>query len=296
MRGVPRRVGCAPGPRGCPVQAPYCRHPHFVNVIEAVGERQRRSIQAYLVATAGPVVLGASSLLVRDVVEPGAVALVLLLTVLGAALSGGRGPATAAVLLSFIALSVRYLVDGTSPYDLQEFQVMAVFVIVALVAGELVRRGLESQVRIARAKFREARLGRVLAAASAGVALDNLVGMVEHELADELELEMVRYEPESRTSTDYHVDPRGDLHRKDERLSGLQLRLPAEPVRVPVEVAGREFGQLLLIPQGRSHVTREQLLLTANFASLLAGLLDESPRPSGPASQRRSRRDDRGET
>lgn len=209
---------------------------------------------------------------------------------------GRAGAARLAVLFSFVALSAHHALHGGSLFDLAEFQVVALFLVVALAAAELADRAMKIREQLARAEFREARLGRVLAAASAGVSLDNLVAMVEYELADELDLDMVRYESDPRTSSVYHLDRQGGLNRDGERLSGLQLRLPPEPVLVPVRSGGTECGQLVLIPRGRSAVSEEQLLLTTNFASVLAGLVPEADPSSGPASGGRLRRDDRAES
>ncbi len=245
-------------------------------VSEAARLRRRRAGWGYLVALVGPVVTCLGYVAVHEVVDPGIFALVLVPSVLGAAVLGGRTPAAGAAVLSFIGLDLFHEPPSGWPrFSLQEVELLGAFVLVAAATVALARWGMDTRERQVRAEMRWDRLGRVLEAVSAGVSARQLVPIVEHELTDELDLDMVRYEREPRTTCDYDVGRHGGLHHAGERLEGLHLRLPAEPVRVPMQFRGHDLGQLVLIPGRGGPVSEDQLLLTANLSSVLAETLHE---------------------
>lgn len=264
-------------------------------VNETAGRPRRRVGWGYLVALVGPAVTSVGYVAVNEFVPPGVFAMALVLSVLGATVLGGRAPAAGAVALAFIGLDLFHEPPSGWPrFTLQEIELLGSFVVVAVAAVVLVHWGMDRRERQVRAEQRWDRLGRVLEAVSTGVSPRQVVPMVEHELTDELGLEMTRYEPEPRTTCDYHVGRHGGLHHGGERLAGLHLRLPAEPVRVPVQFRRDDLGQIVLIPDRGGPVTEDQLLLTANLASVLAETLHEqrvggradSGSPPGPQDSR----------
>lgn len=245
-------------------------------VKEADTLHRRRVGWGYLVALAGPAVTSAGYVAVHEFVPPGIFAMVLVLSVLGAAVLGGRTPGAGAAGLSFIGLDLFHEPPSGWPrFSLQEVELLGAFVLVAAATVALVHWGVGTRERQVRAQQRWDRLGRVLEVVSAGVSARQLVPIVEHELTHELDLAMARYEPEPRTTCDYDVGRHGGLHHDGERLEGLHLRLPAEPVRVPMQFRGHDLGQLVLIPGRGGPVTEDQLLLTANLGSVLAETLYE---------------------
>lgn len=235
---------------------------------------RRRGGWGYVVALVGPAVTSAGYVAVHEYVPPGVFAMALVLSVLGAAVLGGSTPAAGAAALSFIGLDLFHEPPSGWPrFSLEEVELLGSFLVVAGATVVLVNWGLEMRGRQVRAELRWERLGRVLEAVSVGVSARQLVPMVEHELTDELDLDMARYEPEPRTTCEYHVGRHGGLHHGGDRLEGLHLRLPDEPVRVPVQYRGDDLGQLVLIPDRGGPVTEDQLLLTANLVSVLAEAL-----------------------
>lgn len=245
-------------------------------VSEGARLRRRRAGWGYLVALVGPVVTCLGYVVVHEVVGPGILAMALVTSVLGAAVLGGRAPGAGAAVLSLIGLDLFHEPPGGWPrFSLQEVELLGSFALVATATVALVNWGMETRERQVRAEMRWGRLGRVLETVSAGVSAGQLVPIVEHELTDELGLDMARYEREPRTTCDYHVGRHGGLHHDGERLEGLRLRLPAEPVRVPMQFRGHDLGQLVLIPGRGGPVSEDQLLLTANLCSVLAETLHE---------------------
>lgn len=243
---------------------------------EAAERRRRRRGWGYLVALVGPAVTSAVYVAVHESVPPSVFAMALVLSVLGAAVLGGSLPAAGAAALSFIGLDLFHEPpSGWPSFSLDEVELLGSFVVVAGATIGLVNWGLQTRERQVRAELRWERLGRVLDAVSAGVSAHQLVPMVEHELTDELDLDMVRYEPEPRTTCEYHVGRHGGLHHGGDRLEGPHLRLPDEPVRVPVQFRGDDLGQLVLIPGRGGPLTEDQLLLTANLTAVLAESLHD---------------------
>lgn len=246
-------------------------------VSQATAPRSRGRVGwGYLVAVLGPTVTCAGYVAVRDLVDPGILAMVLVPSVLGAAVLGGRLPAAGALALSFMGLDLFHEPSSGWPrLDLQEVELLVGFVVVAVVAVALLELGLHTREQQVRAETRWSRLSRVLEAVAVDVSSDQLVPLVEHELTDELELELARYEPEPRTTCDYHVGRHGGLHHDGRRLSEQHLHLPAEPVRIRVEHQRRDFGQMVLVPRRSHAVSEDQLLLAANLVAVLAEKLDE---------------------
>lgn len=244
---------------------------------EMAQHASRWQIYSYLIAVVGSVGIPAAAIPARALVQPATVALVLVLVVLMSAMLGGRGPAWAAAILGFLAFDLFH----TTPYyrfhmdQIEELEIALVFIAIAAIAGEIAVQALEAREAVLRAEFRQARLGRVLGAASSGVGRAQLTRMIEHELVDELQLDTVRYEPEPRTSTRYRIDDRGQLLDRND-IPSSRLRLPNEPVAIEVTTGGRDLGQLVLIPECERPVTDDQLFLAANLAALLAGLIHEA--------------------
>lgn len=256
-------------------------------VSEAATLRRRRVGWGYLVAVIGPAATSAGYMAVHAFVPPGIFAMLLVVSVLGAAVLGGPIPAAGAAALSFIGLDLFHEAPSGWPrFSLQEVELLGGFVLVAAATIALVHWGMEARERQVRAEQRWDRLGRVLEAVSAGVSARQLAPIVEHELTDELDLDMVRYEEEPRTTCHYEVGRHGGLRHDGESMEGLRLRLPAEPVRVPVQFRGHDLGQLVLIPGRGGPVTEDQLLLTANLTSVLAETLHDQRAggPTGPGS------------
>lgn len=230
---------------------------------------------AYVVAIVGPTATSLGYLAVHDVVDASVFALALVPSVLAAAVLGGRAPALSAGLLSFVGLNLFHEPPrGWPRFELQELELLGSFALVIAAVIELVHWGRGRVERRVRAEFRWERLDRTRVAVAAGVRARQLTRMVEHELADELDLDMARYEPRPRTTCSYRVGRHGGLYRGGDGLSGLHLRLPAEPVGVDVRFRRRDLGQMVLIPRRSGPVTEDQLLLVANLIEVLAEALE----------------------
>jgi K+-sensing histidine kinase KdpD len=243
-------------------------------------ERQRRLslLYGYTVAVVGAGGGALLSLIPRGAVDLAIIVLLLVTVVLAAALVGGRGPAWVAALLSSAVFDLFHV----APYgrltidNPQEIEVMIAFALIAFLVGEMAVAGLGAREKILRTEFREARIGRILAASAAGADRELVVQMIGHELADELDLDDVRYEPNARTTCHYRIDQDGQLYHHADPVT-IRRQLPAEPVSVPVRAGSHDFGQLVLIAGSEHAVDEHQLLMAAHMASLLAGLLHAVP-------------------
>lgn len=245
--------------------------PRILPVTEEESARLRRAGWGYVVAVVGPLAASAGYVAAHDSVPLAVFAMVLLLCVLGVTVLNGPVPAVLAAGLSFVGLDLFHEPpSGWPQFSLQEVELLVGFVVVAGAAVALVTWGMDLRERQVRAELRWNRLDRVLGAVAAGVTGEQLVPLVARELTDELGLELVRYEPEPRTTCDYHVGRHGGLRHGKDRLTGLHLRFPGEPVRVPVQCRGEDLGQLVLVPAESGPVTEDQLVLAANVGSVLA--------------------------
>lgn len=244
-------------------------------------ERQRRLslLYGYLIAVGVAAAGALLALIPRGAVDLAIIVLLLVTGVLAAALVGGRGPAWTAALAASLVFDLFHV----APYgrltidDPQEIEVMIAFALIALVVSEMAVGGIGAREKVLRTEFREARIGRILAASSAGADRDLVVDMIRHELVDELGLDDVRYEPDARTTCHYRIDHDGQLYHHADPLGNLRQRLPNEPVSVPVRAGHHDFGQLVLLPDAAREVDDHQLLMAAHMGALLAGLLHAVP-------------------
>jgi len=246
---------------------------------EAERRRLRRLFTSYAIALTGPLAVTLLTIPVRDASEPATIALLLVVVVLLAAFNGGRGPAWTASLASFVTFDLFH----TAPFGqlridrVEELEIAIALVAIGLLIGELAVAGLNTREKILRTEFREARVGRVLAASALGIDRDALAELITHELVDELDLERAGFEPDAHSTCHYRIDYEGRLFHHAAHLEGRRQRLPSQPISVPVRAGTHDFGQLVLVPRTAGPVDDQQLLLAARLASLLAGLIHEVP-------------------
>jgi len=211
---------------------------------EGSGSGERLLALAVVVAVAGPVAAALVMLPLRAQLRTSNVALILVLTVLVAAIMGGRlggavAAISAAVSLDFLFTRPYYSFSISSGGDVQT---VALLLVVGLVVGEIVARSRRSHA-VARRSSREAeRLRHLAELAAGGESTGRLVALVQSELTSLLDLKSCRFERPPFRSTLPQLRHRGvrvDAGQPD--AGGLNSQL-----ELPVRGGGQLLGRFVL--------------------------------------------------
>jgi K+-sensing histidine kinase KdpD len=201
------------------------------------------AVRHILLAVVAPVVVTIALVPLRDHVNAANLALLLVLVVLGVALTGGR--VVAAVAGAMTALAFDFLL--TVPYGAftirsrDDILTTVLLVVVGLVAGEIVARARRSEAE-ARAQHSEVeRVHRRAELAAGGEPPGRLIARTGDELAAMLGLVDVRYVRGPAPSTMAVLTHWGAL------LPGGPSPTGAETVALPVRAHGRDVGHFELV-------------------------------------------------
>jgi Domain of unknown function (DUF4118) len=200
-------------------------------------------VKHVLLAVVGPVAVTIALVPLRDHVSPANLALVLVLVVLGVALTGGR--VVAAVAGATTALAFDFFL--TVPYGAftirssDDILTTVLLVVVGLVAGEIVHRARRSKADATAQRSEVARVHRRAELAAGGEPPGRLITRTSEELASMLGLVDIRYE-------------RGPAPPAMATLTHWGALLPAGPaptgaetVALPVRAHGRDLGHFELV-------------------------------------------------
>jgi K+-sensing histidine kinase KdpD len=127
---------------------------------------------AWLVALAGPVVVSAALIPLRDSIRTSNVSLVLVLVVVAAAVMGGRATGAVAAVVSAASFDFFF----TRPYysftinNRDDVETAVLLIAVGLIVGELVVRARRSQVQAAASRAEVVRVRRLSELAAGGAA------------------------------------------------------------------------------------------------------------------------------
>jgi hypothetical protein len=199
---------------------------------------------AWVVALAGPVVVSAALVPLRDNIRTSNVSLVLVLVVVVAALVGGRVGGAVAALVSFASFDFFF----TRPYysftinARDDIETAVLLLVVGLVVGELVVRNRRSESRAAESRAEVVRVRRLSELAAGGEPAGRLIGIVQGELVTLLPVRGGAFEP---------VPFRSELPE----LTHQGVRIPGSAdaevpeigtVALPVYGGGRPLGRFVL--------------------------------------------------
>jgi hypothetical protein len=200
-------------------------------------------VKQILLAVVGPVVLTVALVPLRDHVGAANLALVLVLVVLGVAVTGGR--VVAAVAGATTALAFDFFL--TVPYGAfsirrsDDLLTTVLLVIVGLVAGDIVARARRSEAEASAQRSEVERVHRRAELAAGGEPPGRMIARTGDELAAMLGLVDVRYERGTAPSTMPVLTHWGALPPGGPAPTG------AEIVALPVRAHGRDLGHFELV-------------------------------------------------
>ncbi len=207
------------------------------------------SAPGYVIGGLGPIAVAALLVPLRDHVQTANLALVMVLVVVLAAAVGGRGAAALAAVVS--AVSFDFFL--TQPYlslqieSADDLETMVILLVIGAVVGQIVVQARRNRRAAQRGANDIARLHRVAELASSGASVDELVEMLEMELAEELHLRECHYEPAAIVRSLPRLERNGAITGLHEHhFVDRGLTLPPE-TELPVIGRGRQIGRFVLV-------------------------------------------------
>jgi hypothetical protein len=200
---------------------------------------------AWVVALAGPVVVSAALIPLRNDVRTSNESLVLVLVVVVAAVVGGRLGGVVAALVSFLSFDFFF----TRPYysftisSREDIETAVLLLVVGLIVGEVVVRARRSQTQAAVSRAEVVRVRRLSELAAGGEPAGRLIGIVQGEIVSLLHVRQCRFE-----SRPFHEDLPEVTHQ-GVRIPGIDVpegSADGGRVSLPVYGAGRPVGRFIL--------------------------------------------------
>jgi hypothetical protein len=237
----------------------------------------RLGLVGFTVAVFGPIAVASALLPFRDDIQASNVALVLVLSVLVAAVVGDRAGGAIAALVAAVSFDFLF----TRPYysfsinNGDDVQTVVLLLAVGLVVGEIVAQSRRSQA-VAQRRSREAEYLRHLAElAAGGESPGRLVTVVQNELTAILGLKSCRFERPPFQTTLPQLRHRGVRIDGDiDGPGGLSSQ-----VELPVRGGGRVVGRFVLTMPAEGTGMRlpgESRALAAALADQLGAALVDS--------------------
>jgi K+-sensing histidine kinase KdpD len=207
-------------------------------------ERAQRLI-GFALAVAAPLVVCLAMVAVRDDIDRSTASLVLVLPVVLVAVVGGRAAAAVAA---------------------EDVEAALILLAVGFLVGQLVASETRSRVRSTARRAQVDALVAVVHATAGRITAQELADQTVAALTELLDLR------EGRWSPGYHGAAHPLLGR-DGEVSGMNASTDRAPfaasgVELPVTVGGHELGRLILVPAGRTAISREERLVAVAIADV----------------------------
>ena len=236
------------------------------------------SIAGYVVAAVGPIVVAALLVPLRDELVSTNLALILVLTVVLAAVIGGRGPGAVAAVVA----TVSYDFFLTRPYltfridSADDIETTFILLFIGLIVGQVAVVARQSRTAAARGSEEVARLHRVADLVASGNPVDEIVQQVSSELTGMLSLRGCRFEEPPFTVQPGlpTVERNGTISgTKTHRFVGGGFAMPAEGAVLPVQGRGRPVGRFVLEPGDPHGASVEELVVAVALADHLGAAI-----------------------
>jgi K+-sensing histidine kinase KdpD len=147
------------------------------------------------------------------------------------------------------------------------------FVVVALIVGELAIRSRQHQSAVVEGRSELARIHAVAERISDGEEPDFVLIAVAAELRDLLNLQDCRFVREQPTGKGARIESDGSVHLNPIRWPSSTAGLPTNHVELPVRGGGKVIGTFILTPTPTSPVSHEQCMVAVALADQLGTAL-----------------------
>ena len=211
----------------------------------------------------------------RSTIDNTNVALVLVLVIVAAASFGGRAAGVttsvvAALAFNFFHTQPYYSLRISDRYDIITTILLAV---VGLAVGEIAVLSHRHEVVAGEHATGARHLERVAGLVASGASESDVWDAVRAGLVAELGLASCRFDPGVGLTHLPRIERDGRLLEGERYFTGGGFALPAEGAEILVEQQGRTLGRLVLEPEGRRAVSRDQRRVGIALADQLAVVL-----------------------
>lgn len=246
-----------------------------------IGGREDSQVVGYAIGGLGPIALAALLTTVRSEIDNANLALILVLVVLLAAVTGGRGPG----LLAAVVTTLSYDFFLTRPYlsltidSADDVETTVILLIIGLVVGQVAVVARRSRSAAARGSDEVARLHRVAERAASGAPVDEIVTDVCSEIAGLLDLRDCRFERPPFGAPLPRIERNGAISGvTTRRYVGDGFTLPEEGVELPVLGRGVQVGRFVLEPGETHGAPIEELVVAVALADQLGATIAAAER------------------
>jgi hypothetical protein len=212
---------------------------------------------------------------VRGDIQNANVALVLVLFVLLAAVTGGRGAAATSAFVAAIAFDFFH----TRPYgslkisDGNDVLTTLLLLAVGLAVGEIAIRSQRVHAQRDDEQRQLRRMQRIAGLAAGGEGIDDLLLAVTAELIETLELRNCWFERPPFLAGLPRLERTGVVETTEHHYANGHFELPREGAALPVVAGGRTLGRFVLIPTPGLGISRERRLSAIALADQVGAAL-----------------------
>ncbi len=242
---------------------------------------QQQTIAGYVVAVLAPIAVAALLVPLRDELVSTNLALILVLTVVVAAVVGGRGPGVVAAVVATIA----YDFFLTRPYlsftidSADDIETTFILLVIGLVVGQLAVVARRRRSAAERGSEEVARLHQVANLVAGGAPIDEIVERVTAELTQMLDLRECVFQeppyPDAAFGIELpQVERNGAISGvTTHRYVGGGFAIPEAGAVLPVQGRGRQVGRFMLEPGDPHGSTVEELVVAVALADQLGAAI-----------------------
>lgn len=237
--------------------------------------RQQRLIGS-AIAGLGPVLVAGALVGVRGEVDNANVALVLVLVVVGAAVTGGWQAGALAAVMSTLSFDFFH----TKPYlsltiaSADDVETTLLLLLVGVGTGLLASHAQRAAAAAETGSAEIRRIHRVAELAARGAPATDVLLAAQDELSKLLELRGARFEAPPFEHELPRIERNGAVTGVTERhFARRELELPREGVQLPVLARGRSIGRFVLVPTPETGVSLEQCIVATAIADHVGAAL-----------------------
>jgi Domain of unknown function (DUF4118) len=224
----------------------------------------------------GPILLAGALVGIRDSIAAADVALLLVLVVVLAAVTGGwQAGAIGAVVA---ALSFDFFF--TKPYlsltidSRDDVETALLLLVVGVSVGALAGRARDARAAAKHSSSEIDRIHRVAELAARGATGEEVLLRAQEELAELLDLESCRFEAPPYLRPLATIERNGTVTGTSVRhFARGELELPREGAELPVLARGQQIGRFVLEPQAGAGVSLERRLVAVAIADQVGAAL-----------------------
>jgi hypothetical protein len=229
----------------------------------------------YAIAVIGPIAVAGAMVGIRDEINNANVALVLVVVVVLAAVTGGRGAGVLAAVVSAMSFDFFH----TRPYlsltidSRDDIETTIILAVIGVIAGELAVRARRGRHAATKGSDEIRALHRVAERAASGAPVDDLVVEVKAELVRLLTLERCDFETAPYGPPLPRLERNGAVVSDRYRLVAGEFALPEEGVELPILGRGRQLGRLILHPRPDAGASLEERMVAVALSDQLGAAM-----------------------